>query len=280
MNPGTVFPADDADIQAYVDGRLAPERAVGVEAAMARDPELAARVAMMRSQNALLRDALDPVLAEPIPAHLLAAAAPPGTRATRYARWFTPALGVAATLVVGVGLGWFLRDAVIERAGTPTSFARQAAFAHALYASDVNRPVEIWAVEEKRLVNWLTKRLGFQVHAPDLNGVGYALVGGRLVAGNAKPTALFMYENADKQRLSLQVRKQAASASRRMSSSCSPRQRKGRTHCSKISTIPLSCARSRPDTGWSRRRFRDPRRRDRRLGRRLGRSSSTAGVCT
>ena len=58
-------------------------------------------------------------------------------------------------------------------------------------------------------MTWLTKRLGFQVHAPDLNGVGYALVGGRLVAGNEKPTALFMYENADKERLSLQVRKQA-----------------------------------------------------------------------
>jgi anti-sigma factor RsiW len=69
--------------------------------------------------------------------------------------------------------------------------------------------VEIWAAEEKRLVTWLTRRLGFQVHAPDLNAVGYALVGGRLVAGNEKPTALFMYENADKERLSLQVRKQA-----------------------------------------------------------------------
>jgi len=58
-------------------------------------------------------------------------------------------------------------------------------------------------------VTWLTKRLGFQVRAPNLNDVGFALVGGRLVAGNEKPTALFMYENADKQRLSLQVRKQA-----------------------------------------------------------------------
>jgi anti-sigma factor RsiW len=48
------------------------------------------------------------------------------------------------------------------------------------------------------------------VHAPDLNSLGYALVGGRLVAGNEMPTALFMYENADRQRLSLQVRKQAA----------------------------------------------------------------------
>jgi len=99
---------------------------------------------------------------------------------------------------------------MLERAGTPTSFARSAALTHALYASDANRPVEIWAAEEKRLVTWLSRRLGFAVHAPDLNSFGYALVGGRLVAGNEKPTALFMYENADKQRLTLQVRKQAA----------------------------------------------------------------------
>jgi anti-sigma factor RsiW len=210
MNPATPVPAPDADIHAYVDGQLSPECAAGVEAAMERAPELAARVAILRTQNALLRDALDPVLSEPIPGYLLAAAVPPDTPMTRYGRWFAPALGVAATLAVGVGLGWLLRDMMIERSGTPTSFARQAAFAHALYAADANRPVEIWATEEKRLVNWLTKRLGFQVHAPDLNGVGYALVGGRLVAGNEKPTALFMYENADKQRLSLQVRKQAA----------------------------------------------------------------------
>ena len=78
---------------------------------------------------------------------------------------------------------------------------------HALYAGDANRPVEIWAAEEKRLVNWLSKRLGFPVHAPDLNSLGFALVGGRLVAGNENPTALFVYENSDKQRLTLQVRK-------------------------------------------------------------------------
>lgn len=203
-------PVPEADLQAYVDGRLPAEGCASVEAAMLRDPELAARVATLRAQNAALREALDPVLTEPIPAHLLAAAVPPAQHATRFPRLLAPALGLAATLVVGIGVGWWLRDVLIERAGTPTSFARQAAFAHALYAADVNRPVEIWAAEEKRLVNWLTKRLGFQVHAPDLNAVGYALVGGRLVAGNEKPTALFMYENADKQRLSLQVRKQAA----------------------------------------------------------------------
>jgi anti-sigma factor RsiW len=210
MNAVSATPIPEADVQAYVDGQLAPERAAAVEAAIGGDPDLASRIATMRAQNAALRDALDPALAEPIPAHLLAAAVPPDRRAAHFGRRLAPALAIAATLIVGVGVGWFGRDALIERAGTPTTFARQAAFAHALYAADVNRPVEIWAAEEKRLVTWLTTRLGFQVHAPDLNALGYALVGGRLVAGNEKPTALFMYENADKERLSLQVRKQAA----------------------------------------------------------------------
>ena len=206
------MPISDADIHAYVDGRLPAARAAGVDEALANDPALAARVAEMRAQNAALRDAFDLVLDEPIPEHLLAAAVPPPTRSSRYRRRLPLAIGIAATLIVGFFGGWLVRDAVIERAGTPTSFARQAAFAHALYAADVNRPVEIWANEEKRLVNWLTKRLGFQVHAPDLTSVGYLLVGGRLVAGNEKPTALFMYENADKERLTLQVRKQVPGA--------------------------------------------------------------------
>ncbi len=209
MKPSVPTPIPEADVHAWVDGQLAPERAAALTAALASDPGLATRVAELRAQNAALRDALDPILAEPIPAGLLAAATLPAARAGGFRRWLAPAFAAAATLLVGIGLGWFGRDALIERAGTPTTFARQAAFAHALYATDVNRPVEIWASEEKRLVTWLTRRLGFQVYAPDLNSVGYALVGGRLVAGNEKPTALFMYENADKQRLSLQVRKQA-----------------------------------------------------------------------
>ena len=209
MNSSNPVPPSDADIQAFVDEQLAPDSAQSVAAAVASNAELAARVADMRSGNALLREALEPVLGEPIPDRLLDAAQGP-KRATTAFGWLGPAFALAATLALGIGIGWFVRDVLIERAGTPTTFARQAAFAHALYAADANRPVEIWAADEKRLVGWLSKRLGFDVHAPDLNGIGYALVGGRLVAGNESPTALFMYENADKDRLSLQVRKRAA----------------------------------------------------------------------
>ena len=215
MSPSPPNTVSDADLNAYADGQLAPEQVAAVEAALARDPELAMRVADYRAHSGLLRDALDPVLAEPIPERLLAAATPAALREPSVARrWGIPALAAAATLILGLGLGWFGRDAMIERAGTPTTFARSVAYAHALYAADARRPVEVWAAEEKSLVTWLTKRLGFKVYAPDLNGLGYALVGGRLVAGNEFPTALFMYENADKERLSLQVRKQSARRAR------------------------------------------------------------------
>ncbi len=195
----------DDDLHAYADEQLPPARAEEIGAAIARDPTLALRVAEIRRQNALLRDALDPWLAEPLPRKLLAAAAGRGRRVMP--RWLPATVALAASLVLGVGIGWLGRGEMLQLAGTPTTFPRQAALTHALYAADANRPVEIWAAEEQRMVSWLSKRLGFQLHAPDLSSIGFSLVGGRLVAGNEKPGALFMYENADHQRISLLVRK-------------------------------------------------------------------------
>ena len=202
-------PVHDAELHAYADGQADPARVPSIEAMLRAEPALAERVAAIRRQNALLRDALDPALAEAIPPRLLDAARPPRARWRRS----LPAVAAAAMLMLGVALGWVGRAVTLEEAGTPTTFARQVALTHALYAADANRPVEVWAAEEKRLVAWLSRRLGFAVHAPDLNTFGYALVGGRLVAGNEKPTALFMYENAEKQRLTLQVRRQSVGPS-------------------------------------------------------------------
>lgn len=205
------LPITEADVHAYVDGKLAPARVPAIEAAAAQDPALASRIATAQRHNAQLRDAFDSWLDEPVPELLIAAtAAPVGKSMFGIGNMARAAFAAAAVLVLGVGIGWYGRDITLQRAGTPTTFTRSAALTHALYASDVNRPVEIWAVEETRLVRWLSRRLGFAVHAPDLNGVGFALVGGRLVAGNEMPAALFVYENTHKQRLTLQVRKQTA----------------------------------------------------------------------
>ena len=197
----------DDDLHAWADRQLADDRRLQFEQAMARDPALAGKATEVERQNAWLRDGLDEALQEPVPQRLLDAARM-RPRSRHLPRWLAAASVSAATLLIGLAGGYYLRDATLERAGTPTTFARQAALTHALYTADVNRPVEIWAPEEKRLVAWLSKRLDYNLHAPDLTSVGYALVGGRLVAGNERPTALFMYENAAKQRLTLQARKQ------------------------------------------------------------------------
>ena len=201
------LPLSDDDLHAYADGKLPEERRAKFAAAIERDQALAARVAAIRQQNVALRDAFDPWLAEPLPRELIASAQPPCGRKPVRSRWALPVLASADTLIIGIGLGWMGRGEFLRLDGTPTSFPRQAALTHALYATDANRPVEIWANEEDRLVRWLSKRLSFPLHAPNLHAMGYDLVGGRLVAGNEKPAALFMYENADKQRISLLVRR-------------------------------------------------------------------------
>jgi len=198
------MPINDDDLHAYADGQLADERREAVEQALARDPSAVAQVAAIREQNAELRHAFDPWLGEHIPPRLIAAAEGPTRRGILARGW--PALAAAATLVLGIAIGWLGRDLVLQRAGTPTSFAREAAITHVLYAADQRRPVEVWANEEASLARWLTRRMGTQAHIPDLGPLGYTLVGGRLVAGNEKPTGLVMYENADKQRLTLQWR--------------------------------------------------------------------------
>jgi hypothetical protein len=60
----------ELELQAYVDGELAPADVGRVEAAIAADPALARAVERERALRARLRAAFDPVLDEPVPEHL------------------------------------------------------------------------------------------------------------------------------------------------------------------------------------------------------------------
>src|SRR3954453_4874777 len=104
--PANPLPITDADVNAYVDGQLAPSRAPAMEEALARDPALAARVAELRKQNAALRDAFDPWLSEAPPERLVAATAQPRGARRGMPGWIGSAVAVAASLIVGLGVGW------------------------------------------------------------------------------------------------------------------------------------------------------------------------------
>jgi anti-sigma factor RsiW len=125
---------------------------------------------------------------------------------------------LAATLVVGIGIGYVARDYWAPGgAAARASIARQALLAHAAYVPEVRHPVEVSAREEQHLIAWLSKRLDAPLKAPSLAQAGFQLLGGRLLpapagagaADKAPPVAWLMYENGHGKRLSLLVRREA-----------------------------------------------------------------------
>ncbi|HEX5305186.1 MAG TPA: hypothetical protein VFW82_03760, partial [Dyella sp.] len=110
-------PIDDDTLQAFVDGQLDAEAAARMDALLATDQVLAARVQRERALRAALRGAFDPVLDEPVPARLaglLQAPSGAASAATVTAlsprrprrRWVMPALAMAASLAALAVLLW------------------------------------------------------------------------------------------------------------------------------------------------------------------------------
>ena len=186
------------ELHAYVDGELPAERRGDVEAWLATHPDDAERVRGWRAMADALHARYDSVADEPVPRRLTVAQLDRQPR-----RWWLGA--VAATLaafIVGSGAGWIAHGA----AATPTafgSFTRDALQAHRLYVVEVRHPVEVAGNERAHLQQWLSKRVGYPLRAPELEGSGLKLVGGRLLPGPAAPAAFFMYETASGERFTL-----------------------------------------------------------------------------
>jgi anti-sigma factor RsiW len=186
------------DLHAYADGELDPARVPEMEAHLAADPEAARHVAAWRRQREALHALFDGVLTEPVPPRLL--------ERPRPRRPLLRAAAVVGWLALGGVAGWALRGAGPGTAPGAVPLARQAAVAHAVYVPEVRHPVEVGADQEQHLVAWLSKRLGAQVKAPQLNELGYSLVGGRLLPAAEGPAAQFMYQDGEGRRVTLYVR--------------------------------------------------------------------------
>lgn len=195
----------EEELHAWADGALAPGRAAEVEATLREDPALAAEVEAWRRQNEALHALFDPVLREEPPAWLC----PRALQARRRSLWLRAAAGLLL-FALGLGAGWGLNDALDDSASLPARLADESVSAHKVFTVEVRHPVEVAAAEEQHLGAWLSKRLGAPLRTPNLEGEGFALIGGRLLASAGEPAAQFMYENADKARLTLYVRRNAA----------------------------------------------------------------------
>jgi anti-sigma factor RsiW len=197
---------NEQQVHAYVDGQATEAERREIEAQIAADPELAARVRDYQQQNEGLHALFDPVLQEPHDLRVTAHSS------DRWRQWG----GLAAMLVLGVVLGYLARGGFGSAPAASVALARDAALAHVAYIPEVRHPVEVAASEEQHLVAWLSKRLAAPLKAPSLASAGYQLLGGRLLpptsAKDPAPMALLMYENAHGRRLTLLIKRESSNS--------------------------------------------------------------------
>jgi anti-sigma factor RsiW len=197
----------DVELHAYVDGRLSPEQETQVEAWLAEHPEDASEVHAYRLQNSRLSESFDYVLEEEVPAGLETIVTQDGSAVGyRSSPWMKIAASVLLILT-GTVAGWQLHSwQVVPEQNANNVFVKQALGAHRIFVAEVRHPVEVPSSQEAHLVKWLSKRLGRAIPTPNINKMGFDLVGGRLLADGARPAAQFMYENSGGRRLTVYVR--------------------------------------------------------------------------
>ncbi len=204
----------EEEIHAFVDGRLSSERLAALRPRLALDPAAQATIAQWQQQRDALRNLQRAVLDVPIPATLRAAAEHADASQQEMDQWWRWG-GVAASVLLAFGVGWFSHTAwniesptgsssvALTKARMTSEFVRQASLAHSVYSPEKRHPVEVSAAEQEHLVQWLSKRVGKPLKIPDLSPLGYALVGGRLLPGEAGARAQFMFQDAAGTRITL-----------------------------------------------------------------------------
>jgi len=203
-------PIGEDDLQAYVDERLPAARRAAVEARLAQQPALAARIAAERAQRETMRARLAEKYAAPVPTRLRMSSIRAGRRERRLAS-LRSAAAVVALLVVGATGGWFARQTAPPSASPATMVVTQdAVAAFHTYVVEVAHPVEVRASDEAHLVQWLSKRLGRPLAAPDLSPYGFRLMGGRLLPADDEAAAMLMYDDGGGRRLTVYVRAAAS----------------------------------------------------------------------
>jgi anti-sigma factor RsiW len=192
------IPVTEDELHAYVDNELPAERRGDVEAWLAAHADDAERVRSWRTMAEALHARYDAVADEAVPRRLEIERLVKKPR-----RWIYGAIAASlVAFIAGGAVGWLARGA----AATPSvfqDFTLDALEAHRLYVVEVRHPVEVPGSERTHLQQWLTKRCGWNVRAPELDATGLKLVGGRLLPGPTGPASFLMYESASGERFTI-----------------------------------------------------------------------------
>jgi anti-sigma factor RsiW len=201
------IPVTEDELHAYVDNELPAERRGDVEAWLAAHPDDAGRVQSWREMADALHARYDTVVNEPVPRRLQLERLSAQPR-----RWIYGAIAASLmAFVLGGGTGWIARGATAS-SSLVQNFTDDALDAHRLYVVDMRHPVEVPGDEKAHLQQWLTRRCGWVVRAPELEASGLKLVGGRLLPGPSGPASFLMYEGPSGERFTVYAAKATTDA--------------------------------------------------------------------
>ncbi len=190
----------EIDLHAYVDNQLSATRSREVEAWLKDHPEDAQRVSAWQMQNMAISDHYNDDRFNRIPEHL--------SPQRIYGRNMLNLRSIAASglLMIATGLtGWYAHSLYTSQQHKAYELVIPAITAYQVYSVDNEHPVEISAKDQQHLIKWLSRRIKHSLTIPDLDDEGYHLLGGRLIAANHGPAAQLMYENKNKNRISMLV---------------------------------------------------------------------------
>lgn len=198
---------DEDELHAFADGLVDEDRQAAIRQWLADHPQEAKQVADWQAQNEAIRKTFSGhARTTPSDAALLR-----HPRPLRRSAWNRMA-AACLLFLAGCGTGYVV-SLTQQRDAAPllrTSLPQEAETAYLIYASEKRHPVEVAAAQEAHLAAWLGKRLAYErLAVPDLSGLGFHLVGGRLVPVEGGPGALFMYEDQQGQRLTMLVGRNA-----------------------------------------------------------------------
>jgi len=198
------------ELNAYLDGELDADSRKDVERCLSANGDDQKTLAAYQDIQKALQDEFADVASEPLPERLTeiiaAAKSAPDTDTAPLSQrmGFKMAAGLML-FALGVGSGLLLRPGN-ETVDGGVAFAGRALGAHAVFVSEVLHPVEVGADNEAHLVKWLTNRLKAKVKAPELQALGFRLVGGRLLSDQGGPAAQLMYQQKNGERVTLYIR--------------------------------------------------------------------------
>ncbi|UXN04995.1 anti-sigma factor family protein [Bartonella sp. HY406] len=222
MTDRPTTPITEDDLQAFIDNRLDGVRQAEVTDYLAKHSDMADNIAHFRQEAAVLRQALAPIIDEPIPCALnlrtligeRAKYNHKGVKKIKSTWWKLPDWSgywskiAAAIFFIAIGSlsGWTMRGMEMANKSDLPNLSRMAAVSYNIFAPEKTTFGTINAAQKQELISLVSNTTGHPFNIPDLTGTGYDFIGGQMVPTVQGAAVLFMYSNKNGNRLAILTR--------------------------------------------------------------------------